>query len=677
MSMIACLAAFAAVLPVEPPDAFKAELTCVHRPQLRDEALCPGADEFAFSDGVTICAASTNALVRRAAADFADYLKVSMGVAAAVGEKGNVVVTLDAALAPRSCEIAVTRSGVGVRAADGRAAMQALFHLEDLMNLRRAPFIKVGTERRREKYETRMVHSGFGSDDFPDGYLGQVAHAGFGSILFYIDGLDVTRAGKTDVAALIDRAEAWGLGAYLYSALKAKVHPDDPKSAEVFERTYGAVGRAYPKAKGIVIVPESCEFPSRDPRAKQFSPRFPTSDYPLWSAAAEKAFRKGNPDADFIFWTYNFCWYPDEDRCAFIRSVTPTTAINVTFAVGGDRLMHQTRTGYGFPIEDYSICEPGPAPLFTCEAKAVKARGLRLFTMVNTAGRTWDFGCCPYEPVPQAWKRRYDAIEAARRDYGIVGLMESHHYGFVPNVVAELSKEAFVEGGMPFDRHLRAIAARDFGERHADEVVAVWADMSEAIRDYTATGENQYGPFRVGPAFPFNCYGKQIKPSEIPGWDGWICNPNYGWNIPWSGGESKQAKLNAERIRHEIRLFRPAAERFVAGAARLRGFAEELAGGRRKRALREAGVAEYIGRCFLTCANVKEATLAERDGDRAKVLRLAHDEYENARAALPLDDFDSRLGWEPSMRYRGARPQIEWKLRRMEELYGNEKEGRR
>ena len=663
----------------ESADAFKAELETVHRPGVRDAALKPAADEFVFADGVRIAACAEDARVRRGAADFADYLVTSMGVRASVADdgRGAVTVALDGSLAPRSCEIAVTEAGVAVKAADGRAAMQALFHLEDLMNLRRAPFLRFGTERRREKYEARMVHSGWAVDRFPDGHLGRIAHAGFDSILFYIDRLDVTRAGKTDIAALIDAAEAWGLGAFLYSSLNAQVHPDDPKASETYDATYGAVGRAYPKARGIILVPESCWFPSKDPRTsvtrekgKHHPSRFPCSDYPQWCAALEKAYKSGNPDGEFIFWTYNFCWSEDEERCSFIRDVSPTTAINLTFAVGGSRGEHRSRTGCDFTIEDYSICEPGPASIFTTEADEVKRRGLRLYTMVNTGGRTWDFGCCPYEPVPQAWKRRYDAIEKARNDYPLVGLMESHHYGFAPNFIAELSKEAFTEGGLPFDRHLRMIAARDFGAAHADETVAIWADLSEAIRDYAATGENQYGPFRTGPAFPFNCYGEPIKPTDIPGWSGWICNPNYGWNIPWGGGESKPAKLDLERHRHEIRMFRPAGERFVAGAAKLRAFAGELAGWRRRNALKEAGVVEYIGRCFITCGNVKEATLAERAGDRETVLRLAREEYENAKAALPLVDFDSRLGWEPSMKYRGARPQIEWKLRRMEKLYG-------
>ena len=57
-------------------------------------------------------------------------------------------------------------------------------------------------------------------------------------------------------------------------------------------------------------------------------------------------------------------------------------------------------------------------------------------------------------------------------------------------------------------------------------------------------------------------------------------------------------------------------------------------------------------------------------------MALARDEYENARAALPLVDVDARLGWEPTMEYCGGREQIEWKLRRMERLYGKEVVGK-
>ena len=49
---------------------------------------------------------------------------------------------------------------------------------------------------------------------------------------------------------------------------------------------------------------------------------------------------------------------------------------------------------------------------------------------------------------------------------------------------------------------------------------------------------------------------------------------------------------------------------------------------------------------------------------------------EQAKAALPLVDADSSLGWEPTMEYCGGREQIEWKLRRMERLYGKEGMGK-
>ena len=669
-----CVSALSA-LPAgaEEPNAFKADLVTVHRADRRDPALRAAADEFAFADGARIVFAGGDRLVRRAAEDFADYLKVSMDVAVTAQEGAGpaaLVLSLDPQLKPRSATIETTKAGVTVRAADGRAAMQALFHLEDLMNLREAPFLRFGTERRREKYVTRMIHSGFASNVFPDGHLGVLAHHGFDSIILYVRDPEKGE----DLSPAIAAAAEWGLGAYLYSSLKAEVHPDDPKAAEVFDRTFGEAGRRYPTARGIFVVPETNGFPSRDPRAKYESSRFPFTDYPLWSAAAEKAYKSGNPDGDFIFWTYNFCWEIDRHRCAFIRNVTPTTVINLTFEVSGEDRFHRVSTGRSYTLEDYSICEPGPAPIFIPEADEAFRRGLKIYTTVNTGGRTWDFGTVPYMPVPKSWNRRYEAIEGARREWNVSGLMESHHYGFMPNYVAELSKEAFTEGGMPFDRHIRAIAARDFGAAHAEEVVAIWNDLSEAIRDDLATGENQYSVFRAGVAYPFNAGRPPIDANEIPGWRGrkTFCNPNYMRKADPATGKTVLTDFTMYLQRHkdEVRMFRPLGERFIAGAAKLRAFALERPENRRKTPLREAGLVEYIGRSFLTAANVKEAALAERRGDEDAILRLAREEYANASAALPLMEADSRLGWEPTMGYFAGPETLKWKLRLMRKSYG-------
>ena len=670
----------------EPEFAFRKRIEVVHHSNRRDPAFKPGKDEFVFRDGVRL-AGPDDPLVRRGLADFADYLKTSMGVNAATGgagAAGGVDIALDGSLADRQYTVAVDGKGVRIRAKNGRAAMQALFHLEDLMNLRRGPALAFGQERRRMRFSPRMTHSGWGIDQFPDAHLATIAHAGFDAILFYLEGIDRTQApGKTDIAALIDAAEAWGLDAYLYSSLRTRKNPEDPGSPAEMAATYGEAAKRYRKAKGVLIVPESCYFESRDPRAKTLKStvNIPCSDHPLWLSRIEQTVRKEIPSVDFIFWTYNFYSRPEAERFAFIDAITPTTVLNTTFAIGNWR-EHPTRLGASFSVADYSIATSGPSQLFRAEASHAHARGLRVFTTCNTAGHTWDFGCCPYEPVPQRWKARFDALKKAQDDWGLIGLIESHHYGFTPNFIAELAKEAFTEGGMDFDEHLRKIAVRDFGQAHADEVVAIWADLSDAMQDYVATSQNQWGPFRIGPAFPFNALGPFLTKDNWPNFRSYICNPNYGWSIPWGGGEQKRYRLNVKDHKVEVELFSSAGRRFVAGGEKLRKFAGELSGETRDDAMRAAGVVEYIGRSFLTTGNVKAAALeeivavdeskpaAEREAARKRINEIARDEYANTAAALPLVQRDSHLGFECRNGYMGSRQRIEWKLRHMEKLYG-------
>ena len=67
---------------------------------------------------------------------------------------------------------------------------------------------------------------------------------------------------------------------------------------------------------------------------------------------------------------------------------------------------------------------------------------------------------------------------------------------------------------------------------------------------------------------------------------------------------------------------------------------------------------------------MKKGRIACRAGNRAAVMELARKEYANAASELAAVDADSRLGWLASSGYTGSRHQIEWKLRKMRELYG-------
>ena len=56
-----------------------------------------------------------------------------------------------------------------------------------------------------------------------------------------------------------------------------------------------------------------------------------------------------------------------------------------------------------------------------------------------------------------------------------------------------------------------------------------------------------------------------------------------------------------------------------------------------------------------------------RESARKTLLSVLDREAENVRSTIPVVEVDSALGWEPIMLYVCRRPQLEWKLRQIEE----------
>ena len=684
ITLCSVFALFAAT--AEEPYAFRVRLECVHERDRRDVSLKAAADEFVFRDGASVAVPKgADEVLFTAAGDFTDYLNVSMGVSARVakGGDGTVEIELDPALREREYKIEVDDDEIEIKACDSRAAAQALYHLEDLMNLRRAPYLKMGKETRRSKFSPRMTHSGWGVDMFPEGHLRQMAHAGMDAILVFVKDVHLTqRAGRQyqDVNALIRRAKKYGLDTYLYSYVVAWVHPDDPNAKQVFDSTYGRVAEAFPGAKGIVFVGESCKFPSKDERtnAEPFDVKiakgdmrphpgwFPCRDYPDWVRGVKAAINAKVPEMEIVFWTYNWGRCDREERMTLIDNLPKDVSLMATFE------MYQNFTlsnGFKTRVGDYSVAFEGPGDYFRSEAERAKRNGLRLYTQAMAGGLTWDFGSVPFQPCPQQWKRRWDALNDSQAKWGLAGIMESHHNGWYPSFVSELEKEAYTEGGLPFDEHLRKIVARDFGEANTDAVVAVFDSWSAAARDFSPRDGNQYGPFRVGPSYPFNFGGKHIDRSEFPespfACNGiGICFLNYTEPI-WY-----ERMYYPDQLAGEIQVMEPQVKAYDAGAEVFAKAAAGLTGRRRAKALKMANFGRYLARTVQTGLNMKRGAQAWEAKDRARLLAVARDEYVNAKAAIPLVEADSRLGWEPTMEYGGGKAQIEWKLRKMEDLYG-------
>ena len=696
---ILAVAAGALVLPlavagdcVERAYDFRRRLETVHEAGVRDGSLLPSADELALSDGAVVAIPdSSGDVLRTAGRDFADYLLVSQCVrvrldAGASESRCGVEVAMDGSLLDRQYTVEVSSDGVKISAKDERAAAQALYHLEDRMNLRRAPFLKKGVERRRSLFSPRMVHSGWGVDVFPDAHLAQMAHAGMDAIVVFVKDVDKTKgADHQDVRDVIRRARRYGLDTYLYSYVVAFVHPDDPAAKEKFDATYGRIAAAYPEAKGVVFVGESCQFPTKDERAQPTTWQnkipgdsrptagwWPCRDYPDWVRAVKGAIDAHSKGMEIVFWTYNWGKCPVQPRMELIDALPRDVTLMATFEMFEPQVK---RNGLDAPSADYSLSFEGPGRYFASEAERARRRGLRLYSMSNTGGLTWDFGVIPYQPCPYQWKRRYDGILKAQSEWGLSGLMECHHYGWWPSFVSELEKEAFTDGGVPFDRHLRMIAARDFGAANEGRAIEAWKLWSDAARDYVASDENQYGPFRIGPAYPYNFGGSRIANKEFPcppyaSFGVGIVRLNYLDKSAYSPEAGEVGKLDHGKMGKELELLEDMKASLGRGADIFDRIAASLPSGRADKARQMARLGRYMQRTVITAINVKHGAIAHRAGDKAGVLEWAKREYANAKAALPLVEADSRLGWEPSMEYVGGPEQIRWKLRRMESLYG-------
>lgn len=584
-----------------------------------------------------------------------------------------------------------------------RGCAQGVYYLEDNLRLRGEASISFEDTEHAPLFSPRMTHSGFELDTFSDEFLSAAAHAGMDSIIVFVGHPDMNLHGFEDPDALwpgmgrgycdfnnlVWRAEGYGLDVYLYSSIKCDMHPDDDGADEYYDKSFGVIFKKCPKIKGIIFVGESFEFPSKDPHTcgircqlrphgdKRPSPGFyPSSDYPEMLEMVKKTVRAYNPDADIVFWSYNWGWAPKDARVSLIKSLPRDVSLLVTF-----EMWEYLRDSIGdtYRIADYSISFPGPAQVFVDEAEAAKECGIRLYTMSNTGGRTWDMGSAPYLPVPQQWQKRYEQLRIAKEKYGLCGLMENHHYGWMPSFLDSFSKNAFSTNAIPDNELLTAIAKRDWGENYKITLGA-WQLFSDGLANVVAADIDQYGPYRCGPAYPllFTQTQKELSFPSVP----WANHPGFGiWRPIYADTVFANVNNTLLRLRHVSDVY----ECFERGVEMLKA----AASGTSEIQNEQITVADYIRCCYKTAMNVMKWNIAKRllltpeeekpqdavekllnalslhSGERtilADYLRaIADEEDRNVAHALDCQRKDSRLGFEASMEYVFNDTVAEWK----------------
>lgn len=674
---------------------FKKELLVIHKPNIRDYTKEPN-NEFDFTNGVSILIENPeNEVIMTAVKDFCDYLFVSQHCSTTLVRKGNydLLVKFSSDLTEGNgymgYRITTSADKIIIEGHDDRGIAQAFYYLEDLMNIRKAPFIKYGTVERKALFSPRISQSPFGMFEWCDEAFSILAHRGIDAIDLWIKDAWTDKRGEyIDINLIAERAKKYGIDVFCELYAPHDMHPDDEGAQEFYDKLYGTLFEVCPIIKGVTLVGEATNFASRDPNvglvphSRNFIDNIPTGktspgwypccDYPAWVNMIKKSVRKYNEKAEVIFCSYNWGYQPEELRLKLIENLPTDISVLVTWD-----MFHKFKVGNSIEdICDYSLSFAGPGEYFVSEATLAKKRGIKVIAIANTSGRTWDFGTVPYEPMPEQWIVRYKNMQKAHKELGLAGIVENIHYGMHPSIISDLEKQAFFTPVESLEQTLLSLLERDYGKDYI-EVKKATEKFSQAIRNYVPTNEDQYGGFRIGPAYPFWSGDLDGLPSSIPGQGKKPDRPHapFGNDIyfgKYTLDSEARNSLPGVRLFDELNSVVTVEKFMCEGVEILENIKEP-----NDNLLKLILLAKFIRNHCRTVINIKnhfilkqELTIAKTKENASRIIdqieQLLLKEKQNVLDTIPIVKLDSRLGWEPSMDYTTDEKGLRWKLQQLD-----------
>ena len=660
-------------------------------PKNIDKGLSPNIGEIKLPNLIKLFK-SDNQVIDNALKSFKKFLKSAFDALAEIDkcEHGFILKTSIVPSRDKQFEIIVSTDNITVLGDSDRSIAQGIYYLEFLLFEKKSLILKTGSLSVKIPYSPRIVHSGYALDEFPDGYLSNIAHYGIDAIAVYAKGVNLSRTGEYDFKGLALKAKNYGIDVYLYLSLGAFIDVYSDDVDEQFLATFGEVVKHAKGIKGIVLVGESVEFKSRDERVAKHSNRqkpadnikgglptpgwFPCEDYPIWLDKVKKATRKYNPNLDIVFWTYNWGWAQEKDRVKLIENLPTDVSLNVTF----EMFEHYSVCGADEVVTDYSIARSEPGGYFISEAETAKKRKIPLYSMTNSCGRTWDFGVIPYMPFPNQWLKRFECVNQAKNKYNLKGLMETHHYGFYPSFIARLNQLCMLFEG-DLKNNLKRVYNAYF-ENDSQELFDAFEEVSKAISYLPPSVEGQYGPLRNGTAYPL-CLISSIKPPRLditvsgdafwPGFYGQF-EENMGL------GYSDIGIPYGLRHKKELSMLKQMLSLLKSGIKKLNDIKDK-----NSELQKVINILKYVNCATKTFYNVKcfyEQRVALKLCDNPykmleickKIRKIGMDEIANAKQSLAYLKKDSSLGYEASMGYVGGAHRVEWKIKQVNYMLDSE-----
>ncbi len=697
---------------MERPFDFEKKLEVVHKPgRINRERMSSLSGTTVTNEWKIAANAELGEVLKNAVFDLQDYFKTSMEIELDVEISGKsdaktIFIGVDDSLDERSFSIKVSDK-IEIYGKDERYAAQGIYALEDEMNLNEAPIAEPGVKTMKCRFSVREIFTGMRLGKYTDKHLSMLAHAGFNAIPVGTRDVIESQERCDEVNDIINRAKKFGIDVYTTSTFKNLYHPDDEKAYEYYDSTYGKLFELCPGIKGIQIVGECCEFPSKDPRTtgktwreslddEKSSPGwFPCSDYPQFVSMLRDVIKAHSPEAEFIFFTYNWGYETEELRAELLRKVPTDITMKATFEmfekVDISPEIQEVTT-------DYTLWQIGPGKYFSSEAKIARERGLRMFAKTNSAGNTWDIGGTPYLPAPQRWIKRWQAVTDAQDNYKLDGIEESHTYGFWPSILPELAKYAFMCPRPDMNELLKKLIIRDCGEENVDGMLEVYELFSKGMEHCVSTNEDQFGPARLGPSYPLFFKNWELVPK----------GPESRRDVNYEGYPVYKYNLDREeKLLYELQEYREMARLFNEGAEKLNVIISKM-DAKKGKALEELWqVAKFIGNTATTIHHVKrwhylkgklgvyvdaravwcggrknmpDAEPAKKPLIPAKnpkgivleLIDILKREIANAEDTIPLVEANSRLGYEQEYDYAAAPEQIRWKIQMAEKTLKEE-----
>ncbi len=693
---------------------FYNRLTQVHKPhRVRAEALAKLEGVHITDSWRIVPQEGADIVLNNAAWDLSDYFAVSMDtpvalVSAGQSEKHTIWIGIDETLGERDFRIQVQEDRIVITGNNGRTAAQGCYALEDALNLNEAPVIEICDIHKHIRLSPRLIQTGLRYDVLPDEHLRMMAHAGYDATLVLSTRRVMENEAQRDyINDVIARAANYGLDVYSYTPFHNTMHPDEPGAFEYYESTFGKLVELCPGIRGLIMLGESCEFPSKDERTTGKSWKdsleddkpspgwFPCRDYPQFAKMVLDVIHKHNPNVELIFWTYNWGYEEQSVRQDMLRNMPEGVTMMATFEMFEDV---QVAPGITENTVDYTLWQIGPGKYYRTEAAVARERGLKMLSMTNTGGNTWDFGGIPYVPAPQRWIERFQAVVDAQDNLRLDGGEESHTYGFWQSILTTLAKYAFMTPQEDLHALLRRLVIRDYGEEQADIVLKVFELFSQGMAHCVSTNQDQYGPARVGPLYPL-IFEKPVQMPIAPdnkGNPNWVSNPVYRYNLD-----------QQDKLQYEINEYESVARLFEAGCAMLSGAITRMPQEKQEEGSRLLGIGRYIAASARTIVHVKrwhilkgklgiyldtnaiwvggrknmldarpsEKPLLPTDNPVPVILELieiAKAEIENTRSIIPYVEADSRLGFNQEFLYANRPEQLQWKIEHTQQVIDEE-----